>query len=305
MAHAAAEHRLAGDLDLALFRGVRRGHRLADHRDRRRELRRLHRAGPDHADAADAEHRQRLVRHLLSRSSPARSTSCCRRRSPISRSCSAMSARPPPSRLSSGLIILATAGLFVPLRIDHPVWMVAFLVLTAVTFSLFGFIIGIWADGFEKLQVVPLLIITPLTFLGGSFYSIDVLPPVWQTDQSLQSCSLSDQRLSLELLRHLRRRHRHQPRHDHAVLDALPWLGLVDFQHRLSAEELARHRRSPASYARATRPSSILRQVAIETVGPEMPTIRGIDELRGDLHAVPGHNAPMALVRASPTFACT
>ena len=71
--------------------------------------------------------------------------------------------------------------LFVPLRIAHPVWMLAFLVLTAVTFSLFGFIIGIWADGFEKLQVVPLLIITPLTFLGGSFYSINVLPPFWQT----------------------------------------------------------------------------------------------------------------------------
>jgi len=80
-----------------------------------------------------------------------------------------------------GLIILATAGLFVPLRIAHPVWMLTFLVLTAVTFSLLGFIIGIWADGFEKLQVVPLLIITPLAFLGGSFYSISVLPPVWQT----------------------------------------------------------------------------------------------------------------------------
>ncbi|HET9206803.1 MAG TPA: ABC transporter permease [Burkholderiaceae bacterium] len=80
-----------------------------------------------------------------------------------------------------GLIILATAGLFVPLRIEHPVWMVGFLVLTAVTFSLVGFIIGIWADGFEKLQVIPLLIVTPLTFLGGSFYSIDMLPPVWQT----------------------------------------------------------------------------------------------------------------------------
>ena len=80
-----------------------------------------------------------------------------------------------------GLIILATAGLFVPLRIAHPGWMLAFLVLTAVTFSLFGFIIGIWADGFEKLQIVPLLIISPLTFLGGSFYSISVLPPVWQT----------------------------------------------------------------------------------------------------------------------------
>jgi ABC-2 type transport system permease protein len=80
-----------------------------------------------------------------------------------------------------GLIILATAGLFVPLRIAHPAWMLAFLVLTAVTFSLLGFIIGLWADGFEKLQVVPLLVITPLTFLGGSFYSTSVLPPVWQT----------------------------------------------------------------------------------------------------------------------------
>jgi ABC-2 type transport system permease protein len=79
-----------------------------------------------------------------------------------------------------GLIILATAGLFVPLHIVHPIWMVAFLVLTAVSFSLFGFIIGIWADGFEKLQIIPLLFITPLTFLGGSFYSISVLPPAWQ-----------------------------------------------------------------------------------------------------------------------------
>jgi ABC-2 type transport system permease protein len=79
-----------------------------------------------------------------------------------------------------GLIILATAGLFVPLRIEHPVWMIAFLLLTAVSFSLFGFIIGIWADGFEKLQVIPMLIVTPLTFLGGSFYSINVLPPFWR-----------------------------------------------------------------------------------------------------------------------------
>jgi ABC-2 type transport system permease protein len=80
-----------------------------------------------------------------------------------------------------GLIVLVTAGLFVPLRIAHPFWMVAFLLLTAVSFSLFGFILGIWADGFEKLQFVPLLIITPLTFLGGTFYSINVLPPAWQT----------------------------------------------------------------------------------------------------------------------------
>jgi ABC-2 type transport system permease protein len=82
--------------------------------------------------------------------------------------------------IALGLIILATAGLFVPLQVLHPVWMVAFLVLTAVTFSLLGFIIGIWADGFEKLQLVPLLIVTPLTFLGGSFYSIDMLPAFWQ-----------------------------------------------------------------------------------------------------------------------------
>lgn len=80
-----------------------------------------------------------------------------------------------------GLIIMATAALFVPLRIAHPAWMLLFLILTSVTFSLFGFIIGIWADGFEKLQVIPLLIVTPLTFLGGSFYSIGVLPPLWRT----------------------------------------------------------------------------------------------------------------------------
>jgi ABC-2 type transport system permease protein len=79
-----------------------------------------------------------------------------------------------------GLIILATSALFVPVRIAHPVWMLTFLFLTAATFSLLGFIIGIWADGFEKLQVIPLLVITPLTFLGGSFYSTSVLPPLWQ-----------------------------------------------------------------------------------------------------------------------------
>jgi len=80
-----------------------------------------------------------------------------------------------------GLIILVTARMFVTFEIIHPLWMLAFLILTAVTFSLFGFIIGIWADGFEKLQLVPLLIVTPLTFLGGSFYSISMLPPVWRT----------------------------------------------------------------------------------------------------------------------------
>jgi ABC-2 type transport system permease protein len=80
-----------------------------------------------------------------------------------------------------GVIILMTSALFVPLHIAHPFWMIAFLVLTAVSFSLFGFILGLWADGFEKLQIVPLLIITPLTFLGGTFYSTSVLPPVWRT----------------------------------------------------------------------------------------------------------------------------
>jgi len=79
-----------------------------------------------------------------------------------------------------GLIILATSWLFVPLRVAHPFWMIAFLLLTSFTFSLLGFIIGIWAEGFEKLQIVPLLLITPLTFLGGTFYSLSVLPPLWQ-----------------------------------------------------------------------------------------------------------------------------
>jgi ABC-2 type transport system permease protein len=79
-----------------------------------------------------------------------------------------------------GLTILATASLFVPIRILHPVWMIAFLLMTAFTFSLFGFIIGIWAKGFEQLQFIPMLIITPLTFLGGAFYSIDMLPPAWR-----------------------------------------------------------------------------------------------------------------------------
>ena len=79
-----------------------------------------------------------------------------------------------------GVVILVTSGLFVPIQIDHPLWMISFLALTSVTFSLFGFIIGIWADGIEKLQIFPLLILTPLIFLGGSFYSVNMLPPLWQ-----------------------------------------------------------------------------------------------------------------------------
>ncbi|GHA08145.1 transport permease protein [Arenicella chitinivorans] len=80
-----------------------------------------------------------------------------------------------------GIVILLTASLFVDLRIEHPIWMLTFLVLTCISFSLFGFIIGLWADSFEKLQIIPILVITPLVFLGGSFYSIDMLPPIWQT----------------------------------------------------------------------------------------------------------------------------
>lgn len=80
-----------------------------------------------------------------------------------------------------GIIVLATSGLFVPIEIQHPFWMAFFLVMTCITFSMLGFIIGVWADGFEKLQIIPLLVITPLTFLGGSFYSINMLPPFWQS----------------------------------------------------------------------------------------------------------------------------
>ena len=83
--------------------------------------------------------------------------------------------------ISLGLIILATATAFVPVEVHHPLWMISFLLLTAVTFSLFGFVIGIWAGGFEQLQLIPMLIVTPLTFLGGAFYSIDMLPPRWRT----------------------------------------------------------------------------------------------------------------------------
>ena len=105
-----------------------------------------------------------------------------------------------------GLIMLATASFFVSFTILHPLWMLAFMVLTAVTFSLFGFIVGIWAKNWEQMQLVPMLIVTPLTFLGGAFYSIDMLPPGWRTVTPLQPGRLPDQRLPLELLRHVGRR---------------------------------------------------------------------------------------------------
>ena len=137
-----------------------------------------------------------------------------------------------------GLIILATSFLFVPLHIAHPFWMLAFLVLTAATFSLLGFIIGIWADGFEKLQIVPLLIITPLTFLGGTFYSISVLPPLWQKITLFNPVVylISGFRWSFFEIADVSPAH--QPRHDAGVPGRLPCHGLVDFQDRLPAEEL-------------------------------------------------------------------
>ena len=134
-----------------------------------------------------------------------------------------------------GLIILATADLFVPIRIAHPVLTVAFLLLTAVTFRLFGFIIGIWADSFEELQLVPLLIITPLTFLGGSFYSIAMLPPFWQKIALLNP----DQRLALELLRHGRRRRMGQLRHGLRGAGNLPRNCQLDVPDGIQAEKLS------------------------------------------------------------------
>ncbi len=113
-----------------------------------------------------------------------------------------------------GLVILATAWLFVPLEIAHPWWMVGFLVLTAVTFSLLGFVIGLWADGFEQLQLVPLLIITPLTFLGGTFYSINVLPPFWQTVSLFNPVVYLVSGFRWSFFENRRCERRHQPRHD-------------------------------------------------------------------------------------------
>ncbi len=135
-----------------------------------------------------------------------------------------------------GLIILATAALFVPLEIAHPVWMLAFLVLTSVTFSLFGFLIGIWADSFERLQIIPLLIVTPLVFLGGSFYSISMLPLVFglADRDPVQSGPLPYQRLPLELLRDRRCRPRRQRCHDCVFPRHLRDGRLVDLQNRLS-----------------------------------------------------------------------
>src|SRR5262249_52942752 len=151
------EHRVAGGFHVALFRGLRRGDRLAHHRDRGRYLRRFHRAGTDHADAADPERHERVVRHLLSQ---VQGTIYEILSAPVSylEIVIGYVGAAATKSIILGLVVLATSGLLIPLRIAHPVWMIAFLVLTAVSFSLFGFILGLWADGFEKLQVVPLLI---------------------------------------------------------------------------------------------------------------------------------------------------
>ena len=115
------------------------------------------------------------------RSGRAPSTSCCPRRCRTAEILLGYVGAAATKSVMIGLIILATSAFFVPLQILHPFWMLVFLLLTALTFSLFGFVLGIWATSWEKLQFVPALVITPLTFLGGSFYSIDMLPPVWRT----------------------------------------------------------------------------------------------------------------------------
>ena len=139
-----------------------------------------------------------------------------------------------------GIIILATARIFVPFSIEHPLWMIGFLALTSITFSLFGFIIGVWASGWEKLQIVPIMIVTPLAFLGGSFYSINMLPPIWQKIALFNPVvylingfrwsfyGISDVSVGGE------------PRHDDPVHDRVPHRDLVDLQDGIQAEELDR-----------------------------------------------------------------
>ena len=179
-AHDSAERRDAGDHHRALFHRVRRGDRRAHPRSERGQLRRVHRAGPHDALASHAKHLQRLDRHLLPQIHRPDL------RAPLGadvrdRGGLRLCRRGGDQVDRIGLIILMTAALLVPLRIEHPFWMIAFLALTSIAFSLFGFIIGIWAKNFEQLAVIPSLVVTPLTFLGGAFYSIDMLPPFWRT----------------------------------------------------------------------------------------------------------------------------
>ena len=143
-----------------------------------------------------------------------------------------------------GLIIYVTANLFVTLPVAHPLAMLLFLALTCISFSLFGFIIGIWAKNFEQLQLVPLLILSPLVFLGGAFYSISMLPPAWQTITLFNPVVYLISGLPLVVLRHRRRRGRPEPRGDRRLHPRLPRDRLVDLPHRLSHPDL---RLSPAT----------------------------------------------------------
>ena len=157
-----------------------------------------------------------------------------------------------------GLIILATSAFFVPLQMLHPFWMLMFLLLTALTFSLFGFVLGIWATSWEKLQFVPSLVVTPLTFLGGSFYSIDMLPRRLAHDQPVQPGGVPDQRLSLELLRQVRRQRADQPRPGAGHHGGLLRGDFLDDPQRLAPEALKlRDRDWDANDARHLFPGSL------------------------------------------------
>jgi hypothetical protein len=148
-----------------------------------------------------------------------------------------------------GLVILLTASLFVPIQLLHPGWMLFYLVLVAVAFSLAGFIIGIWARGFEELHFVPMLIVTPLTFLGGAFYSIDMLPGYLAHGEPVQSGGLRGERLPLELLRQRRRVHGHQPGGGGRPDCTRARVRVVDLPHGLPAQAV-----SPGPVSRAQRP---------------------------------------------------
>jgi hypothetical protein len=141
---------------------------------------------------------------------------------------------------------LITASLFEPIKILHPLWMSAFLLMTAVSFSLFGFILGLWAKGWEQLQFIPMLVVTPLTFLGGAFYSIGMLPPHLQP---VQSHRLSHQRFPLELLRHCGRERRAQLERGVGLPGDLPRGSRLDIQDGISAEELAPRLRRPDAFS--------------------------------------------------------
>ena len=171
----------AGDHHLALFHRVRLGDRLADDRGRRGRLRQLHRARADDAVAVHRKHLQRARSASTCRGSPARSTNCCPRRCRPFETVLGYVGAAATKAIIVALVILATANLFVDVRVAHPLLMLGYLLLVAATFCLFGFIVGIWAKGFEQLQIIPLLVVTPLTFLGGAFYSIDMLPEPWRT----------------------------------------------------------------------------------------------------------------------------